>query len=217
MWEYKNATHNNDYLAHSYKYIKREWKNGRWVYTYDDKTNGRFQAGAKPALLRNRYNQKRLDHLNNLEKRSAYAKERANMYAGANIQNDSAKLVKDTTKVMKKGSNSRRAKLIDYSRRVVNNTDNIRRYRSSSELANKEGTRLVREGQAEIASAKSKKSLKRKVKKAYYKTRDAVRSIPSPVSTHKVYKSGNITTVVDERGPLIAPKNNRKTKKKKRG
>lgn len=26
----------DDELYHGYKYIKREWKNGRWVYTYDD-------------------------------------------------------------------------------------------------------------------------------------------------------------------------------------
>lgn len=28
---------NSDYLIH-YKYIKREWKNGKWVYTYPDGT-----------------------------------------------------------------------------------------------------------------------------------------------------------------------------------
>ena len=36
MWQY-----NYDYLCHaSHKYIDKTWKNGRWYYTYDEKSGG---------------------------------------------------------------------------------------------------------------------------------------------------------------------------------
>ena len=38
MWEYHGVDHNNDFLQH-WKYTRREMKNGRWQYYYDNGKN----------------------------------------------------------------------------------------------------------------------------------------------------------------------------------
>lgn len=38
MWEYHGIDHNNDFLQH-WKYTRRETKNGRWQYYYDNGKN----------------------------------------------------------------------------------------------------------------------------------------------------------------------------------
>ena len=38
MWEYHGVEHDNDFLRH-WKYTRREMKNGRWQYYYDNGKN----------------------------------------------------------------------------------------------------------------------------------------------------------------------------------
>lgn len=208
MWEFNEVDRDNNYLAHgnAHKYITKEWKNGRWVYTYSDNNLQRNKVAAR---VREAYGtsrdfraRSRAYHRNILaddKERERYRK-----------NEESSRFRKSRVEKARKNSAIAR-KVIEEGPPRVRGLDAyrsfdiraLRRYNDTIDAAN--------------ASIKSKKSLKRKAKKAYYKTRDAVRSIPSPINTHKVYKAGNQTTVIDERGPLISTKSNRKSRKKKRG
>lgn len=46
MWEYHGIDHNNDFLQH-WKYTRREMKNGRWQYYYDNGKNTVSHAQVK--------------------------------------------------------------------------------------------------------------------------------------------------------------------------
>lgn len=46
MWEYHGVDHNNDFLQH-WKYTRREMKNGRWQYYYDNGKNTVLHAQVK--------------------------------------------------------------------------------------------------------------------------------------------------------------------------
>lgn len=217
MWEFNEVDRDNNYLAHAsvHKYIERKWKNGRYVYRYLD---DRFQKGSSPARVRNNYSARTAARRNSTVERSRNAKWNIAKLSTQNALDDDYKLFKDRKKFRNTAGVTHETALA-----LNNHYKNKTKYlptntsRASNMLARREERNIIDKGLAEIASIKSKKSLKRKVKKAYYKTRDAVKSIPSPINTHKVYKAGNRTTVVDERGPLISTKSNRKSRKKKRG
>lgn len=52
MWEYHGVDHNNDFLQH-WKYTRREMKNGRWQYYYDNGKNTVPHAQVKAQQTRN--------------------------------------------------------------------------------------------------------------------------------------------------------------------